>query len=242
MPSGGSPKIGVRTSVAIIVAIGVIVGASIGYSYLRSSTPGSVCDAELSSQIGMTAGDICFQPLAVTQNANSTEFQVPVLIMQPGSTATLDILYHVSTGVYVSHSDLKPNLTATDIPLSLSVSLSTTNQSRVGFSVGKFIYSGDGWVLFRYTVSTCRDAAGYYAILPRYYWGMYPALAPGASPGAINSSALSMWGYTKCCVSGGVTVNSTIVGYGGFAVVDKQVPGIDYCPNAACNIVASSHY
>ena len=236
-----STRAGVSISVAVVAVVLVLIGAAFGFLYLRPAPVAPSCDTPLANQIGM-GGNGCLQPLYVTQNANLTEFTVPVLIMQPGGTGTVDILYHVATAKYASHPGLRPTLSATDVPLALSVLLATTNKSQVGFSPGMTLYEGDGWVIFRYTVNAATDATGYYAVLPPYYWGMYPALAVGRTPAKANEPALAMWGYTKCCISGEVTMNSTVVGYAGFTVVDVQVPGVVYCPDAACNIVSQSHY
>ena len=226
-------------AVLLIIVVGV---AAASFVLLGAASPSPPCDAQLASEIGASAAGLCLQPLRVTQNSNSSEFYVPVLIIPPGASGEIDILYHLSTAVYVSHPGLRPNLTASNVPLALSVSSAATNASRVGFSVDSALFQNSDWVIYRYTVKTSADSAGYYAILPHYYWGMHPALAVGASPQSLNVTSLAMWGYTQCCISGEVTMDSSIVGATGFAVVNMTIPGIPYCPNAACNLVARSLY
>ncbi len=231
-----------RRILIVSILILILVVATALYIASGPGSPSPQCDTRLANKIGAGGSGLCLQPLVVTQNSNSSEFYVPVLIIQPGASGTLDILYDLSSGIYVSHPGLKPNLTAADLPIALSVATAASNATRVAFSNASLIFMNNDWVVYRYTIETAADSSGYYAILPRYYWGMRAALAVGATPSDLNLTALAMWGYTKCCISGEVVMNSTIVGAAGFAVANVTVPGIEFCPNAACNIVARSQY
>lgn len=212
------------------------------YFTLGVGSPSPACDIQLATEIGATTTGLCLRPLEVAWDRNSSDIHVPVLVMKPGTTGTTDILYNISKGLYVSRPGLKPNVTSTDVPMALSVVSAKVNKSSVGFSDGLLVFRNADWVVYRYTVNAAADSAGYYAILPRYYWGMYPALFIGANPNDLNTSSLSMWGYTGCCTSGEVTLPSSIVGTSGFGIVNATVPAIPYCPNAACNLVSRSLY
>ncbi len=240
MQTGLAPRGKLVLSVSILIL--VLVAATAFYAAPSPRSPSQQCDTRLADKIGAGSSGLCLQPLVVTQNSNSSEFYVPVLVIQPGASGTLDILYDLTSGIFVSHPGLKPNLTASDLPIALSVATGASNATGVGFSNASLIFKNNDWVVYRYTIETAADSSGYYAILPRYYWGMRPALAVGTAPGNLNLTALAMWGYTKCCISGEIIMNSTIVGAAGFTVANVTVPGIEFCPNAACNIVARSHY
>ncbi len=240
MQTGREPHRGLIFIVSTLILI--LVVATAFYVAYGPGSPSPQCDTRLANKIGAGSSGLCLQPLVVTQNSNSSEFYVPVLIIQPGSSGTLDILYDLASGIYVSHPGLKPNLTAANLPVALSVATAAPNATRVGFSNASLIFKDNGWVIYRYTIETAADSSGYYAILPSYYWGMRPALAVGATPGNLSLTALALWGYTKCCISGEVTMNSTIVGAAGFTIATVTVPGIEFCPNAACNILARSQY
>ena len=222
----------------LIVAVGA-VGAAYAYLGTRSAAPAPACDTKLSDQIGAGAG-VCLHPLSVVLNTTTLDSGVPVLIIKPGTAGSVDILYHLSVGAYVSHPNLKPNLTAAHVPLVLSVATASINRSLVGFSNGTVVFKNSDWVIYRYGLESAPDSAGYYAILPPYYWGMYPALYITSDPGSLNASSLSLWGFTGCCMSGEVTLPATIVGTHGFEVVNETVPGISYCPNLACDLISRS--
>ncbi len=231
-----------RVSVAVVIlvlAVAVFAGV---YLFTGIGRPPSNCDAQLSSLIGASASGICLQPLQIVVNSNATYSYVPVLVMNASSTATVDILYHLAAGAYVSHPNLKPTLYSTDVPLALSMASAKVNRSAVWFSSGAVVFRGNGWVIYRYTVNAVQEAAGYYAILPKYYWGMFPALAIGVDPNHLNVSALSTWGLVRCCSSGEIILPSSIVGSSGFEVVNATIPTITECPNAACNIISHSLY
>ncbi len=235
-------EVGASKAVTALLLVSIVGIATVSVLYFSTRTPGPACDSRLTSKIGAAGSGLCLRPMNVTEDSNFTHFQVPVLVIQPGSTGTIDILYDLASGAYVSHPDIKPNMTATIVPLALSVATAKTNASVVGFSPGTAIFHNNRWVIFRYAVSTSSSSTGYYAILPRFYWGKFPALAVGANPESLNLTSLAMWGYTNCCISGEVIMSSTIVGAAGFTMVNATVPGISYCPNAACNLVSRSLY
>jgi hypothetical protein len=167
------------------------------------------------------------------------EFYVPVLVLKPGATGTIDILYHISAST-IGHVGPLPTVPPNLVPVALSVPLATINTSRVEFSDGVPIFQNSAWILYRYTVNASADSTGYYAIMPPYFFGIYPALDIGAESNDLNMSALSIWGYTGIITSAEDTVPSTIVGTSGFSIVNATIPGLQDCPNAACNLISRS--
>ncbi len=167
------------------------------------------------------------------------EFYVPVLVMKPGGFGSIDILYHISAAT-IGHVGPLPTVAPTLVPFALSVPSATLNTSRVGFSHGVPIFQNSAWIIFRYAVNASADSTGYYAIMPPFYFGIYPALDIGADSNDLNMSALSIWGYTGVIMSAEDTVPSTIVGTSGFSIVNATIPGLDYCPNPACSVISRS--
>ncbi len=167
------------------------------------------------------------------------EFYVPVLVLKPGGIGTIDILYHISAGS-IGHVGPLPTVAPSLVPFTLSVASATVNTSLVGFSDDVPIFQNSAWILYRYTVNASADSAGYYAIMPPYYFGIYPALDIGADSNNLNMSALSIWGFTGIITSAEDTVPSTIVGTSGFNVLNATIPGLTDCPNAACNQISRS--
>ena len=231
-----------RVSVAVLILVLVISAVAATYIYLSTRSHTGVCDTLLSEQIGATATQQCLQPLGITESSsNSSEFYVPVLVLKPGSTGTMDILYHISATV-MGHRGPLPTIASTDVPLTLSVTATSEGGGQVRFSNGVLTFNISGWLLYKYTVTAPVNSTDYYAIEPPYYYGICPALAVGANPEDLNMSALSMWGFTGVMQSAEFTVPSTIVGTSGFNIVNATVPGISYCPNAACVLISRSAY
>jgi hypothetical protein len=102
------------------------------------------------------------------------------------------------------------------------------------------VFKDKSVMIYDYTVTTLAGSAGYYAILPPYYFGMLPALAVGADPNQLNASALLMWGYSGTFLSSEVTIPSRIVWTGNMVVVNSTIPMTLDCPNAACSIISHS--
>jgi len=167
------------------------------------------------------------------------EFYVPVLVLKPGATGTIDILYHISAST-IGHVGPLPTVPPNLVPVALSVPLATINTSRVEFSDGVPIFQNNGWTIYRYTVNASADSTGYYAITPPYYFGIYPALDIGTDTNNLNMSALSIWGFTGIITSSEDTVPSTIVGTSGFNIVNATIPGLADCPNPACSQISRS--
>lgn len=167
------------------------------------------------------------------------EFYVPVLIMKPGGVGTIDILYHLSASS-IGHVGPLPTVPSTLVPYALSIASATRNTSLVEFSHGVPIFQNSAWILYRYTVNASVHSTGYYAIMPPYFFGIYPALDIGTDSNNLNMTTLSIWGYTGIIMSAEDTVPSTIVGTSGFTVVNATIPGLSYCPNAACNLISRS--
>lgn len=238
-PSGAAVA---RVSVVVLILVLVVSAVAASYIYLSTRPQEGVCDNLLSEQIGATATHQCLQPLSITESSlNSSEFYVPVLVLKPGGTGTMNILYHISATV-MGHRGPLPTITSADVPLTLSVTVTSEGGSQVRFSNGVLVFNISGWLLYKYTVTAPANSTGYYAIEPPYYYGTYPALAVGGSPKDLNMSALSMWGFTGVMQSAEFTVPSTIVGTSGFNIVNATVPGISYCPNAACVLISRSAY
>jgi len=167
------------------------------------------------------------------------EFYVPVLVMKAGGVGTLDILYHLSASS-IGHVGPLPTVAPNLVPFALSVPSATINTSQVGFSDGVVVFQNSGWIIYRYTVHSSVDSMGYYAIMPPYYFGIYPALAIGVNSNDLNMTALSIWGFTGVIMSAEDTVPSTIVGTSGFSIVNATIPGLADCPNPACSQISRS--
>lgn len=229
-----------------LIFIFIILAVAGTYIFLgmRQETSVAPCDTNLLSQIGAstTSTQLCLHEVVVSiSSANSSEFYVPVLEMNKGSTGSIDSLYHLSAE---SKGHLRPplNLSSNDVPNALLVPTATLNRSLVAFSNGVLIFQNKDWAIYRYIVNASSDSAGYYALLPPYYYGIYPALAIGADPYNLNISALSIWGYAGTMVSGEDIPPSMIVGVSGIDVVNVTIPALLYCPIAACVIVSRSEY
>ena len=161
------------------------------------------------------------------------------MIMNPGTTSTMDVLYLLSARSE-GHRGPLPNVTSSEVPLTLSVPSGQLEPGKVSFSNASVVFQDTAVILYRYTVSAAADSNGYYAILPPYYYGIYPALAVGADPNGLNKSALSIWGFSGVIESQEFVVPSYIVGTGNLNVVNATVPMILNCPNPACVMISHS--
>jgi hypothetical protein len=209
-------------------------------SLVPSSSVGqSDCGSSLSSQLSSTYAGLCLRPILVSiSGSNGSDMVVPVLVMKEGTTTTVDILYQLSSemiGQQVPHR----NVTAAQVPSVLSV-LSGQLVHTVTFSNASLIFADKEIMIYSYVLTASPGSSGYYALLPPFYYGMYPVLAVGVDPSELNSSALSMWGYAGTIMSAEVTIPSTIVGTGDLSILNATVPMISYCPNSACVIISRS--
>ncbi len=226
---------------AVVLIVIIAAGVAVTSFFLMEKQHAVSCDTRLVEQIGATS-KLCLHPLNVTvSGSNSSNFEIPVLVMKPGGTGSIEILYHLSAAV-IGHKGPLPVLSSSIVPLTLSVNASREGNSKVVFSNGVLLLNNSGWLVYKYTVNTSAASTGYYAIEPPYYYGIYPALAVGIKPGDLNMSALSMWGFDGIIESGEFIVPSTIVSTSGFGLLNATVLGISYCPNAACVLISHSAY
>lgn len=234
-PSSG---VGKPIVVALVVLLVVVASASWVFFAFRSTAPS--CNAQLSSEVGDAQQHLCLHPLIISiLSTNASEFSVPVLVLSPGDSGTVQILYHISAS-QVNHQGNKANLTQFDSPGVLSISTASVNRSDISFSNGSLIFQNADWVLFKYTLNTSSQSEGYYAILPPFYYGIYPPLVITSEPSKLNNTALSMFGFSGLIQSGEFIIPSTIVGVSGLRILNYSVPAISYCPNAACILITRS--
>lgn len=225
-------------SLIFILIVAVLAGVYIYYATAGPPTTSQKnCDAELSDQIG--AKSFCLQPISVVlSSSNSSEFYIPVLLMKPGSTASISILYH-NVSVNSPTFTYVP-FTANSKPYALSVATGQLDLSGIAFSNGTQLFKNGTWWIYSYSITAASNASGYYMILPPFYTGFYPALVIGGGP--LNYSSLSMWGYTGIIESAEFVLPSTIVGTSNLQLMNVTVPAIADCPNAACIVVTHSRY
>ena len=243
MCSGRRRRAAARILVVALVLLVVVAAFSVSYLYFGVGSGQGGCDQSLLAQIGAVGSGLCLRPLKIiVSGANSSEFVVPVLTMKAGSSGTISILYDLAAGTYVSRPYEKPNVTASDIPLALSVATARPSPGSVDFSDARALFNSSHWVVFTYDVRAAQNATGYYAILPPEYAGVYPPIAVGGDANALNMISLAMFGYTGLSMSGEVIVPSTIVGASGMTVVNATIPMITTCPNSACVFVSYSLY
>ncbi len=229
---------------AYVAMVAVVLVGLAGYSALNpapniSTTMSVTCDSTLSTALGITNAGLCLQNVQIWVSAsNSSEFIVPVMTMGQGTTTTIDILYLLNSES-VGHKGPIQNVTTDDFPVAISVP-SGKPSTQVTFSNASVVYTGKGIIIYSYTLTASAGSVGYYAIAPPFYYGAYPALAVGAEPGQLNSTALSMWGYDGMMQSGEFALPSDIVSTGTLTLVNATVPATPTCPNPACIIVAHS--
>jgi hypothetical protein len=190
------------------------------------------------------ASNLCLQPIMVANSpTNFSEFIVPVIIMKPGTSANITILYKLLVnGASGASSHSLPNITRTTLPNLLSVDTGRLAvKSEIAFKNATLLLQQGLWRLFEYDVTAASNASGYYAILPPIYYGFYPALAVESNPNELNSTALSMWGFNGTIESGEFIIPSTIVGTSSnLNVVNATELAISTCPNSACSVIIHS--
>lgn len=233
-------SIGLGKFVILASVIILVLATSLIIVFFTFPTNELACEPQLSGELGVTNQSLCLHPLTISvSSANASEFTVPVLVMKPGLSGTLEILYHISAS-QVNHQGNKANLTSADLPGVLSVSTATENKSEVGLYNAALIFSNADWALYKYVIDTSSHSAGYYAVLPPFYYGFYPPLAITSNPNKLNNTALSMWGFTGMIQSGEFIIPSTIVRVTELQVVNVTVPDTGYCPNSACVLITRS--
>jgi len=207
-----------------------------------TSTP--ECDPQLSAEVGNLGTGLCLQQVSLSvSRSNSSEFSVPVMIMKPGTSTVVNVLYLVAAE-RVFHPGPLPNITSSELPVLMSVPSGTIEPDGVTFSNALKIFQNGRVVIFSYTLTAATNSSGYYGILPQYYFGMYPALVVSASadPNNLNMTALGLWGYTGNMISSEFFVPSYVVGTGDLNVINATVPMTESCMNPACVIIAHSQY
>jgi len=229
------------TFVAIVVAIGALFAAeaAAGTQTAPYAIHTPTCDAQLTSQLGTAAKELCLESVKISvPPSNSSEVTVPVMFMKPGSSTTMEILYVVGSESQ-GHIGPKATVESTNVPLWMSVPTGKLGML-VTFSKGQEVFQSTTVVIYRYTVTASNDSEGYYALLPPYYAGIYPALAVGADPNNLNLTTLSTWAYTGVIETAESTVPSTVVGTGSMGVLNVTLPNSPQCQNAACNLISKS--
>ena len=196
------------------------------------------CDTQLSGQIGAPRS-LCLKPISISVlSTNSSEENVPVLMMKPGSSASLTILYHQILKSTIDNPQM--NLSAADIPYAMSA-ISGAISKQVLFSTGKLIFRNGSSMIYKYTFNASSGSAGYYAILVPFAYGMLPALVVGGNPNSLNMTTMSLWGYVGPIVSTETLIPSVIVGVGNLKVTNVTVPEMLTCQTAGCLDIARSN-
>lgn len=197
------------------------------------------CDPTLLAGLNPPAPKLCYENLQITISpSNTSEFIVPVMIVKPGTTTQILILYRLS-GEVVAHPGPPQNVTSAEVPVMRSVP-SGNASGEIRCSPGSLVYGSPSIVIYSYNITALAGSDGYYAISPVYYVGFYPVLAVGASPGHLNETALSTWGYDGPVISGEFMVPSMIVGTGNATIVNATVPTVQTCPSPVCVTIAHS--
>jgi hypothetical protein len=228
----------------IIIAVTAIFAAD---SFLSlpggSSTPvyTPACDPTLLEEMRLSATNLCLENVQVSASpTNSSELIVPVLVTSPGTTTSLEVLYLLSSET-LGHTGPIQTITAAEGPVALSIPSGKVSDE-VTFSNATLVFSNKSLEIYRYTLTAALGSDGYYAILPPFYWGVYPALAIGVDPARLNATALSTWGYSGVMQSAEFALPSSIVGTGALDVVNATVPTIPTCPSPVCVIISHSGF
>jgi hypothetical protein len=230
--------IAATATVALLAGI-TLLGASPGAQSSTVHRP--ECDSALSSGVGIPASSICLEDVEVSLlPTNSSDFSVPVMVMKPGTTTTVELLYLLSAESS-GHTGPMENVTASDLPVALSVPGGKASDV-VTFSNASVLFADRSVILYSYTLTAPAGSGGYYAILPPYYSGAYPALAVGADPKHLNATALSTWGYNGGMETAEFSLPSLVVGTGNLDVVNATVPASQNCMNPACIIISHSGF
>ncbi|HZW55484.1 MAG TPA: hypothetical protein VFF30_04270 [Nitrososphaerales archaeon] len=229
-------------AICIILIVALTAVLSTYFIFEGSANSPSRCDEQLSKATGAT--NFCLNPLTIEILAsNSSDYNVPVLVIRPGTTAQMSILYHLAVnGISGSSTHVRPNLTSTTVPYALSADSGRISNNEVKFENATMVFQNETWVLFSYNVKASSNSSRYYAILPPFYYGFYPAIAVEPSSGNLNYSELTMWGFDGIIESGEFVIPSTIVATSNLNLVNVTVPGTTICPNAACSVIIHRGY
>ncbi len=209
----------------------------------RAGTSGAIhgpeCNSQLESLLRGSANNLCLQLIQIFVPAsNVSEIVVPVLVMKPGSTTTMDILYNIGSES-LGHIGPKLDVAPTDRPQWLSVPYGNLSHEVV-FSDGRVIFQSATIVIYRYNVSAGVGSNGYYALLPPLYSGINPALDVNTDPVSFNLTTLATWAFTGVLKTAEFSLPSYIVGTGNLDVVNVTLPDDSNCANPACNLISNS--
>jgi len=228
----------------IILAVTAVMAVD-SFRSLAESPPTQVntppCDPTLLEEMGLSATSLCLENVQVVSSpTNSSDFIVPVMVMSPGTSTTIEVLYLLSSET-LGHTGPIQNITTAEAPVALAVPSGKASPD-VTFSSATRIFSDKSLVIYRYTLTASSGSDGYYAVLPPFYWGVFPALAVGADPAHLNMTALQTWGYSGGLMSAEFALPSDILGTGGLDVVNATVPTIPTCPTPACVVISNSGF
>jgi len=238
-PDGLPSATGQRTSglsLLFIVAIAVVAGT---YFQLATSSPN--CNVLLEQKAG-TNTDLCLETIAISYSgSNSSSANVPALIMRPGTTASISILYepHSDQGDEFNPQSI---LTGFNIPTPVSAISGNPDLAAVSFSKGTLVSEHDNWTIYSYNITASKNSSGYYAIIVPFGPQMYPALVISTDVNSVNTSMMSLWGYVGSIITGETVYPSVIVGTSNLSFVNTTIPESSYCQSRACNLIASSEY
>jgi len=241
--SNPKSRMGLGRLATVLLFIAVLVLALIVSEVLlnqprASNAPAQKCDPSLVSELKIP-DSLCLENLQITiPVTNTSAFIVPVIIVKPGTTTTIEILYQLSSES-VQHPGPRLNVTSFEIPTFRLVPSGNVSDL-IKCSNGTLVYGSSSLTIFSYNVTTLPGSDGYYAILPLFYFGFYPVLAVGASPGHLNQSVLNTWGYDGPLLTGEFALPSQIVGTGDATLVNATVPMTQICPSVACHVIAHS--
>jgi hypothetical protein len=234
------------SAVFLIVFIATVTLFSAGSLLSASGGPQATvtrhpCDASLSAELGLSPTRLCLQDVQISvAPGDGSAFSVPVMVMKTSTSTTIEIQYLLSSES-VGHTGPIENVTASDVPVALSVPSGKVSDS-VTFSNASIVFANRDVIIYSYTLTALTGSDGYYAILPPYYYGVYPALAVGVNPDGLNATTLSTWGFTGMMVSGEFELPSSVVGTGDLVLVNATVPFVSGCPNPACVIISHSGF
>jgi hypothetical protein len=223
-------------SLLFLVLLATVSGTYIGWA----TSGGQECNTQLSAKIGSPA-DLCLQTIAINYSgSNSSDAIVPVLVMKPGTSASISILYepHADKG---SGFNPQSKLTSFNIPTAISA-ISGVPSGNVSFSKGTLLFSQNNWTIYSYTVSASANSSGYFVIIVPFGPTLYPALAVSSEANSLNTSTLSLWGYVGGITTGETAIPSIIVGTSNLTIVNVTIPESQRCMTRACNVIASSQY
>ena len=240
------PAVARSSAVFLVVFITAVALFSTGSLLSAAGGPQATvtdhpCDASLSTELGLSPTRPCLQDVQISVSAaDGSAFSVPVMVMKTSTSTTIEILYLLGSES-VGHTGPIENVTTSDAPVALSVPSGKVSES-VTFSNASIVFANKDVIVYSYTLTALTGSDGYYAILPPYYYGTYPALAVGANPDQLNATTLSTWGFTGAMVSGEFELPSSVVGTGDLVLVNATVPFTQSCLNPACVIISHSGF